>query len=177
MTGLVAADQVHRHHRPDRRRSPRRPPAPPIANGATVTVTGTATDVGGGVVAGVEVSTDGGATWHPATGHHRRGPTPTSSTASAATPIKVRAIDDSANIGAAADARRSPSTCPCSVFGDGRARRRRRPPTPRAVELGLRFTPPTDGFVTGVRFYKGTGNTGTHIGSPVERRRPAPRAP
>ena len=33
-----------------------------------VTVTGTASDSGGGVVAGVEVSTDGGTTWHPATG-------------------------------------------------------------------------------------------------------------
>ena len=32
-----------------------------------MTITGTATDTGGGVVAGVEVSTDGGTTWHPAT--------------------------------------------------------------------------------------------------------------
>ncbi len=31
-------------------------------------MTGTATDTGGGVVAGVEVSVDGGTTWHPATG-------------------------------------------------------------------------------------------------------------
>ena len=43
------------------------------ASGATVqagsptTITGTATDVGG-VVGGVEVSTDGGTTWHPAIG-------------------------------------------------------------------------------------------------------------
>ena len=33
-----------------------------------VTITGTATDSGGGVVGGVEVSVDGGATWHPASG-------------------------------------------------------------------------------------------------------------
>ncbi len=33
-----------------------------------VTISGTATDTGGGIVAGVEVSTDGGATWHPASG-------------------------------------------------------------------------------------------------------------
>ncbi len=38
-----------------------------VANGAGLTVTGTASDVGG-VVGGVEVSVDGGATWHPATG-------------------------------------------------------------------------------------------------------------
>src|SRR5579872_1232861 len=37
-----------------------------IANGSTVTVSGTATDVGG-VVAGVEVSADSGKTWHPVT--------------------------------------------------------------------------------------------------------------
>src|SRR5439155_27250533 len=35
--------------------------------GATVNITGTATD-SGGVVGGVEVSVDNGATWHPATG-------------------------------------------------------------------------------------------------------------
>lgn len=33
-----------------------------------VTITGTAVDSGGGVVGGVEISTDGGTTWHPATG-------------------------------------------------------------------------------------------------------------
>ena len=43
------------------------------ANGSTVAlgsilINGTATDTGGGVVAGVEVSVDGGATWHPAIG-------------------------------------------------------------------------------------------------------------
>src|SRR5262249_19772305 len=43
------------------------------ANGATrpdgsaVTISGTATDAGGRVGAGVEVSTDGGTTWHPVT--------------------------------------------------------------------------------------------------------------
>ena len=36
-----------------------------------VTITGTASDEGGGVVAAVEVSTDGGATWHPASGTGR----------------------------------------------------------------------------------------------------------
>src|SRR6266850_1012214 len=36
--------------------------------GTTITVAGTAADTGGGVVAGVEVSLNGGATWHPADG-------------------------------------------------------------------------------------------------------------
>ena len=39
-----------------------------LSNGSSVTTTGTASDTGGGRVAAVEVSTDGGSTWHPATG-------------------------------------------------------------------------------------------------------------
>jgi uncharacterized protein DUF4082/Big-like domain-containing protein len=34
-----------------------------------------------------------------------------------------------------------------------------------AVEVGVRFRADTDGAIMGVRFYKGTGNTGTHIGN------------
>lgn len=33
------------------------------------------------------------------------------------------------------------------------------------VELGVRVTANTDGRVSGVRFYKGAGNTGTHVGN------------
>jgi len=36
---------------------------------------------------------------------------------------------------------------------------------PTAIELGMRFRPDTPGKITGVRFYKGAGNTGTHVGS------------
>ncbi|MGZ4693947.1 MAG: N,N-dimethylformamidase beta subunit family domain-containing protein, partial [Acidimicrobiales bacterium] len=42
-------------------------PGTSLADGATVTVTGTATATPGAVVAGVEVSPDNGTTWHPAT--------------------------------------------------------------------------------------------------------------
>ena len=34
-----------------------------------------------------------------------------------------------------------------------------------AVELGVKFTPDRNGRITGVRFYKFSGNTGTHTGS------------
>lgn len=34
-----------------------------------------------------------------------------------------------------------------------------------AVELGVTFTPRVSGSVVAIRFYKGTGNTGTHTGS------------
>ena len=33
------------------------------------------------------------------------------------------------------------------------------------VELGVKFRSDVDGFITGVRFYKGAANTGTHIGN------------
>jgi N,N-dimethylformamidase beta subunit-like protein/uncharacterized protein DUF4082/purple acid phosphatase-like protein len=62
-----------------------------------VTVTGTAQDAGGGVVGGVEVSVDGGLTWHPATG--RESWTYSWATAIPGTGhIMSRAVDDSGNI-------------------------------------------------------------------------------
>ncbi|WP_425956181.1 DUF4082 domain-containing protein [Xylanimonas sp. McL0601] len=136
-------------------------PSAALANGARVTVSGTATDVGG-KVAGVEVSLDGGASWHPADGRatwtysgiqHGVGPTE----------IRVRATDDSANTGAVA-AVGVTVACPCSVFGDTVPAVASDSDT-SAVELGMRFVPQTDGVVSGVRFYKGSGNTGTHTGS------------
>jgi hypothetical protein len=34
-----------------------------------------------------------------------------------------------------------------------------------AVELGVKFRANREGYVTGIRFYKGSGNTRTHMGS------------
>jgi hypothetical protein len=58
----------------------------------------------------------------------------------------------------------SAATCPCSVWAATVT-----PGTPSdsdsaAVELGMKFRADSDGYITGVRFYKGSGNTGTHIG-------------
>ena len=33
-----------------------------------------------------------------------------------------------------------------------------------AVELGVKFEANTSGYLSGIRFYKGVGNTGTHVG-------------
>jgi hypothetical protein len=38
-------------------------------------------------------------------------------------------------------------------------------PDTGAVELGVKFRSDVDGEITGLRFYKGSGNTGTHVGS------------
>jgi hypothetical protein len=34
-----------------------------------------------------------------------------------------------------------------------------------AVELGVKFRTDSDGYINGIRFYKGAGNTGTHVGN------------
>jgi hypothetical protein len=33
------------------------------------------------------------------------------------------------------------------------------------VNLGVKFTSDANGWITGIRFYKGAGNTGTHVGT------------
>jgi hypothetical protein len=132
-----------------------------VTSGAQVTVSGTASD-SGGLVAGVEASTDGGTTWHPATGTTSWSYTFYASGILGQT-VKVRGVDDSANQGTAATLALKING-PYTVFGA-------RVPTTTSVadasgvELGLRFTPQDNGYVTGVRFYKGSGNTGTHTGS------------
>jgi hypothetical protein len=68
-----------------------------FAVGSQITVSGTATDTGGGVVGGVEVSVDGGTTWHPASGRASWSYTWTPATSGAVT-IKSRAVDDSGNL-------------------------------------------------------------------------------
>ena len=132
-----------------------------VPHGTSVTVTGTASDAGG-IVAGVEVSTDGGTSWHPAQGKQSWTYTYIQKGLATAS-IKVRAVDDSANIGAPVT-RTLQLTGPYSVFGQ------QVPAVPDsqdggAYELGMNITPSVDGFITGARFYKSTANTGTHGGS------------
>jgi hypothetical protein len=63
-----------------------------------VTISGTATDVGGGAVGGVEVSTDNGVNWHLANGQETWSYTWTPRYGGSQT-LLVRASDDSANLG------------------------------------------------------------------------------
>ncbi|WP_122816519.1 DUF4082 domain-containing protein [Nocardioides pantholopis] len=138
------------------------PPPASLANGQRVTVSGTAADAGGGRVAGVEVSTDEGDTWHPATGRETWSHSYVQHGIGSER-IRVRAVDDSGNIGSVA-ARPTAVSCPCSVYGA------RRPAIEAAdddsaAELGLRFSVREDGFLTGIRFHKGAGNAGTHTGT------------
>ncbi|MBB3312411.1 VCBS repeat-containing protein [Rhizobium sp. BK196] len=133
--------------------------------GSTVTISGTATDTGGGVIAGVEVSTDNGASWHPATGDENWTYTWSPQVAGSYT-ILSRAVDDSINLETPSAGRTVTVSGPSytSLFGSA---------TPAvvntgdtsAVELGVKFQTSVAGNVTGIRFYKGSQDTGTHTGS------------
>jgi hypothetical protein len=72
-------------------------PGTAVTAGSQVTVTGTAQDFGGGVVGGVEVSVDGGATWHPAVGRENWSYVFTAATSGTLT-VQSRAVDDSGNL-------------------------------------------------------------------------------
>ena len=56
-------------------------------------------------------------------------------------------------------------TCPCSAWSPSTTPTMTQASDSNAVELGVKFTTSIDGFITGIRFYKGTGNTGTHVGN------------
>ena len=134
-----------------------------------VTISGTATDGGGGTVGGVEVSVDGGATWQRATG---RGTWTYSWQTGSPRTVSIfsRAVDDSGNLeqpgtGITVTVGVGTVTCPCSIWTPtqvptGAGRR-----DGSQVELGTRFRSDVTGFITGVRFYKHAQNTGTHVGN------------
>ena len=54
--------------------------------------------------------------------------------------------------------------CPCSVFSTTATPTTVNTPDGNAVQLGMKFRSDVPGNVTGIRFYKGSSNTGTHTG-------------
>ena len=142
-----------------------------ITPNTTVTVSGTAVDNGGGIVTAVEVSTDGGATWRPATGT-ANWTFAWVANATGPVTIQTRAWDDTGNrelptagvtvtVGSGTG---EPKQCPCTIWSPTTTPSRMENDA-NAVEVGTRFRAQKDGFITGVRFYKYAQNTGTHVGS------------
>jgi Domain of unknown function (DUF4082)/Bacterial Ig domain/Cadherin-like domain len=136
--------------------------------GQTVTVTGTATDVGG-VVGAVQISTDGGKTWNVTSGQIGTQAVNWTYTFNTPAPgtytIETRAVDDSLNLETPSDgtAYTVTSSSAISLFSSSG--------TPavldvadNSVEVGVKFTSATNGVITAIRFYKGPTNTGTHVG-------------
>ncbi|MET3898989.1 hypothetical protein ABIB57_002941 [Devosia sp. UYZn731] len=130
------------------------------------TITGTAVDAGGGLVAVVEVSTDGGTSWHRATGYNSWSYTWTPSISGTYT-IKSRAVDDSVNLEtpsagrtvtvaqASASTLFLPGDTPAVPFDNDS----------NPVTVGVRFTSSQSGSIVGLRYYKGSVNAGDRIGS------------
>jgi hypothetical protein len=58
-----------------------------------------------------------------------------------------------------------PYTCPCSLFASTATPAVADSTDPNSVELGVRFVPAVNGTVTGIRFYKGSTNSGIHTGT------------
>jgi len=145
-------------------------PGASLPDGSAVTIAGTATDAGGGVVAGVEISTDSGATWHPVSTMSAAGASVTWSYTWVAdrypsTRIESRAVDDSGNLEKPTGSVTVNVNCPCSIWGTGTTPGGIDSGDTASVEVGAKFTTDTSGFATGVRFYKASTNTGTHIGN------------
>ncbi|MET3332220.1 MULTISPECIES: DUF4082 domain-containing protein [Bradyrhizobium] len=140
-----------------------------VVEGQSITVTGTAADAAG-KIAGVEISTDGGTTWHPTNSNVGAANVTWSYTfitgAQGTYSLKTRAIDDSLNLQTPGTGTTytvtpssslslfSPTDTP-AVISNGDS---------GAVEVGLKFVPTASGKITGIRFYKAPDNTGTHIG-------------
>src|SRR5205085_321883 len=118
----------------------------------------------GGRVAGVEVSTDGGTTWHPAVGTANW-----SYTWTAAGPgthvIEARATDDSVNL------QSSPTTLSVNVTGSSGPSFFTASDTPvqtnlndgSPLEVGVKFTSSVAGQITALKFYRSAGDTGPDL--------------
>ncbi len=141
-----------------------------INAGTLVTISGTAVENGGGLVMGVEVSTDGGTTWKAASGTTSWTYSWTAA-GSGTVNLRSRSFDDTGNLetpsaGVNVTVNGGAGGCPCTIWASSVV-----PPAPvddgdpLSVELGTRFRADSDGYITGVRFYKAAANTGTHTGS------------
>lgn len=144
-----------------------------MIQGSLITITGSATDAGGGKVAGVELSFNGGSTWQAAEGTENWifYWQPTSSGLNS---IMARAWDDLGNleipgtVGSGNNKEVTVTEICYSIFqsitpsisivnnvGNGNA----------PLEVGVKFFSNFDGYISGLRFYKGIGGQGIHIGN------------
>jgi hypothetical protein len=56
------------------------------------------------------------------------------------------------------------SPCPCTIWRSSTTPKILVDPDRNAVELGVKFRADSNGYITAIRFYKTTANTGTHYG-------------
>ncbi len=139
-----------------------------VTVGSNVTISGTATDTGG-VVGGVEVSVDGGSSWHRASGRSTWTYNWTPQSSGSVT-IKSRSVDDSGNLetpgsGTLVSVGGPPPVSGATIFSASATPETLTDPDSAAVQLGVKFRASVAGTISGIRFYKGPQNTGSHVGS------------
>ena len=141
-------------------------PGSTVTAGNAITISGTAVDSGGGVVGAVEVSLDGGKSWHPATGRENWSYSTTVGN-SGTLNVQSRAADDSGNVETPTPGvtiTSNPQTCPCTIWPSSAVPSSSDAGPYSPLELGVRFTSDSDGYISGIRYYKSSANTGTHVG-------------
>ena len=131
-----------------------------------ITITGTAVDTGGGIVAVVEVSTDNGATWHRANGFENWTYSWTPIVGGTYT-IKSRAVDDSVNMETAGAGVAVTVNQPLTrtLFTGNDIPAVQTDVDPNGVNLGVKFVATQAGTIVGMKYYKGLLDTGDHVGS------------
>jgi hypothetical protein len=142
-------------------------PGSVVTAGSPTTISGTAADSGGGVVGAVEVSIDGGKTWHPASGRETWSYTATFPITGSAN-VQSRAVDDSGNLevpGPGVTVSVGPAVCPCTIWPSTASPVVTDAGSYSPLELGVHFSPESNGYITGIRFYKGINDTGAHVGN------------
>ena len=134
------------------------PPTGPTTGGTSVTITGTGFTTGTSVFFGLNSASN--VTFV------------NSSTLQAVTPagvpggvnVTIVTSNGSAMLSSAFTYFTPPPTCPCSIWTSSTTPAIVDSGDTAAVEVGVRFRSDFDGYITGIRFYKSSANTGTHIG-------------
>jgi glucose/arabinose dehydrogenase/endonuclease YncB( thermonuclease family) len=105
------------------------------------------------------VTLNGGAAWST---DAPNGIAPTSTLAP--TPGAPTATPTSTPTPGTATATSVPQNCPCTIWPNSAVPTNPSNADSSAVEVGVKFRSDVNGYITGLRFYKGTSNTGTHVG-------------
>jgi hypothetical protein len=92
-------------------------------------------------------------------------PTPTTAATSTSTPTLTPAATATNTATRTPVVTATPQTCPCTIWPATAAPAVAAANDPNQVELGVKFRSDVAGYISGVRFYKGSTNTGQHIGN------------
>jgi len=81
---------------------------------------------------------------------------------------RVKSRDSAGNLATSGDrtfTTEAPRGCPCTIWDASATPAVAAQVDSNPIELGVKFRSEQAGYISGIRFYKGAGNSGTHIGS------------